>query len=177
MDLAQKSKALNAFIEDVDNWVVARNKYVIWPETWKEHQMPSFTHENLIIAARVEMFGIGKVFKRLVLTSDKYLITEIPRAMRETVMDEVFSSETQDTLNPRSVTQPDGNMLEYEARWVPPNDYYKKLMERSLAKKIMTPQEWEVWQGVFLRQYGKFRKRPPNYVVREPFSQVPAGRG
>ena len=174
--LKEKADACNAFIEDVMNWWIIKRNKAIRPAGWRV-MFSGTTHENLSFGARVEMYGLGKIFKRLVFTSNKYDITELPESMIHEVMDAIFHPAGQDVCTPKDLTTSTGNVIHYEARWQPPDDYIMQLRtKRIMTDKIMTAAEWEIWEHVFAKKYDELGGKPPSFIKGATIIQVPGTR-
>ena len=107
----------------------------------------------------------------------KYDITELPETMIHEVMDAIFHPAGQDVLTPKDLTPATGNVIHYEARWQPPDDYIMQLRtKRIMTDKIMTAAEWEIWEHVFAKKYDELGGKPPSFIKGATIIQVPGTR-
>uniref|UniRef100_A0A6M3K750 Uncharacterized protein n=1 Tax=viral metagenome TaxID=1070528 RepID=A0A6M3K750_9ZZZZ len=168
MNLKQKAEKLNLWIEDVRNWTIILEGKEYLPTGPDGSQFYGFTHENLKVAARVEMYGFGKIYKKVILTSDKYQMEEIPVTMWHEVWSQIYNPNGQDAASPW-LPQVDGNMVVTSAKWWPPDSYVKELVEK---RNFMDTEEFKVWSDVIDQAHQDVGGKTPNYIKPKPFVVV-----
>lgn len=174
--LTTKAFVLNTWIEDVKNWVIhlENQDYTLYdPKEVARLQLDRFMHENLVAIGRVMFRGFGKIYKELMMTSDKYQLRELPREHFAEIMTAFFSPPGQDGMNPMLVTTIH-NCIIYEAKWWPPDDYVKQLVEK---RNFMTLPEFQLWSILIDNKFKEVGggRNVPNYIKHKPFSQFPGG--
>jgi hypothetical protein len=177
--LRGKARRLNRIIEDVDNWFIILEGKEFNPPKNPDVKIWWDKHDNLVFGVRVEMHGFGEIYKICVLTSDKYLLSEIPRKMWRIVWDEIYNPDGQDAMNPLISTDdkeyekrgldPDNSLI-FVCKWWPPDDYVNQLV---LKRNFMTAPEFALWAKLIDDEHKKIGGRAPNYIIKEPFISVP----
>jgi hypothetical protein len=168
--LRQTAHALNLWIEDVANWVI-----IIGGEEYPPiglsgvRSLKQFTHENLVVGARVEMYDFGQIYKRVVLGSDKYDMMEMPEEEWHVVWDEIFAPDDQDMMNPSMGQVIDGQVTSM-GKWWPPNDYVQQLQ---LKRNFMTLKQYEAYAQEIDKMHKGAGAKTPSYVIPKPFVAVP----
>lgn len=175
-ELGYKAYVLNEWIEDVNNWVIHLDgkDYTRYdPKEVARMKMDRFMYENLVAIGRVVFKGFGKIYKELMITSDKYKLSEIPGELIAKVLTAFFSPPDQDGMTPRTAVA-FGNHIIWEAKWWPPGDYVKQLVEK---RNFMTLPEFQVWAHIIDDKFHEVGggNNVPNYITHKPFSQVPKG--
>ena len=176
--LQQKAADLNRMIEPVENWFICLQGKEYGPGGAAGPAIFWDKHENLLFGAKVEMEGFGKIYKTMILTSDRYQLSEIPKDRWEAVFLEIFN-ETGDAqppwviendrwyknrgLNPK-------NTLAYRGKWWPPEDYVQQLVTK---RNFMSVPEFMAYAQTIDGMHKDLGGKAPNYIVHEPFSQVP----
>jgi len=107
----EKINSLNAHIEDVRNWVLVFQEKEYGPDTLKEGTVFWDVHENLIFGGRVEMYGFGKIYKRVVLAGQGVMLEEIPTERWGKVWDGIYNPDGQDACIPLEPVEQDGQLI------------------------------------------------------------------
>lgn len=162
---------LNKHIEKVENWIIVLEGKEFLPLHDNKASYYGAKYENLIFAARVEMFGFGRIYKRVILTSDKYDLIEIPQERWQQVWTQIYKPPKQDAMTPFEPVVVDNQIITV-ARWWPPNDYVKQLMEK---RNFMTAPEFEAWANTIDGMHDKVGAKTPSYIKKRPYIQVPMG--
>ena len=176
--LEQKVAELNAWIERPQNWfIVAGGRQFPPPSFEKQPRSFYVLHENVAVAAMVEMHGIGKIQKIITIGSDKYRLTEIPEEILHSVYDAILS-DGQDHLAPyageagMSVIDPESKIPKFRlvCQWQPEGDWLKVLMER---RNFLLEKEWETIQPLLTEIYDGEGVKPPHYISGKLIIDVP----
>lgn len=172
MSFRLKCRALDGWTSKVENWFFCYGGQSFPPPSFERSMGSFFTKkENIVVASHVEFFNIGKVQKVVTVGSDKYRLTEIPKEMYETILDE-FMSDGQDHLVPELfIVDADKKIPKFRlvARWFPPGDYVKELREK---RGVLTEREFEMIKPIMTKIYDRHGVQVPNYIDRKPFVQV-----
>jgi len=181
--LKSKCDALNAWVEDVKNWIIILEKKEFLP-TYKfsKARWWATSHENIHVSARIEMYGFGKIYKLVGLGSDKYKLDEIPAEQWDKpVLSALFDPPGQDTILPDSIIFPESDAwphldpppnteLIYRAKYWPPDTYVKDLV---MKRNFMTAPEFEVWAKTIDDMHKDVGGKTPTYIIDKPVIQVP----
>lgn len=177
VSLRGKARRLNRIASAVENWYIMLDGREFNPPQYPDVKIWWDKHDNLVFGERVEMHGFGEIYKICVLTGHRYRLEEIPEKMWRTVWDEIYHSEgEEDACNPL-ISDDDNeyrkrgfdpeNTIITVAKWWPPDDYVKQLVEK---RNFMTAPEFEVYAKVIDRMHDG---KAPNYIDPNPFVSVP----
>ena len=175
--LQQKIQELNAWIERPQNWFIVAGGKQYPPPAFEKHRRAFYIlHENIAVAAMVEMHGLGKIQKVITIGSDKYRLTEIPEEILHAVYDAILS-DGEDHLSPYageagiSVVDPESKIPKFRIRcqWQPEGDWLKVLMER---RNFLFEAEWEQIKPLMTEIYDGAGVTAPHYISGKPLVQV-----
>jgi len=172
LSLVQKARRLNIFAEQVENWFICLGGKTFYPPSFeKSPKNFFFTHENLIVAAQVEMYGFHKIQKCLTLGSKTYRIDEFPEEFLMILAEEFFNDGQDQIVPMESILDPSAKIpkLRLVARWMPAGNYIKELREK---RHFVTEQEWQTIKPLFENVYDLHGVQAPNYVTDKPMVQV-----
>lgn len=173
MSLQKRVEALNSFTENVENWFICLGGKVYHPPSFqKSPKNFFFKHENVIVAAQVEMYGFEKVQKVATVGSDKYRLTEIPENIMEAILDGMFSDGVNHTIPKIFLLDKHSKIpkIRLVARWEPPGTYVKDLLEK---RNFVTAEEFEKIRPYFDDVYDHFGVKIPNFIRKDPVVSVP----
>jgi len=84
------------------------------------------------------------------------------------VWDGIYNPDGQDACIPLEPVEQDGQLITI-AKWWPPDDYVKQLIEK---RNFMTTKEFEIWAKLIDNQHKIVGGKTPNYIDPKPFIQV-----
>jgi len=166
--LQEKADDLSNHIEQVENWTIILDGVEYSPPQLGNGKVFWDMHDNLIFGGRVEMYGFGRIYKRCILTSNKYQLDEIPVGLWHEVWTSFYDTVGEDASSPLDPVV-EGNQVITVARWWPPDDYVKQLVEK---RNFMTTKEFQVWADVIDDKHKEVGGKTPNYIKRQPFVSV-----
>ena len=166
--LKTKADTVNQWIEKVENWVIILEGKEYLPKHPDAAALYGFVYDNLVVGARVEMYGFGKIYKRVILASNEYDMMEIPVEMWHKTWDAFYNPVGQDAASPLDPVVKDNQVITV-ARWWPPEDYVKQLIEK---RNFMTTKEFAVWAKVIDDSHKLVGGKTPSYIDPKPFISV-----
>lgn len=170
-NLSKQLKALNEMIEDVKRWIFVLNNKEYPSPKYPDLRYYEIECENVQVRARVELWGIGRIYKRIIITGKGELLENMGEGPLTKVFERLLGPSDREDANLPSEPVFGDNQIMYIARYWPPGDYVKQLMEH---RNFVTMPEFAAISDVLDKAYKAVGAgdKVPNYINPKPFMQV-----
>jgi len=170
MRFSKQLQTLNNVIQDVKNWYFMIDGKTYRPPRYPDINFFMTDNDNLQVQARVELWTIGRIYKRLIIMGKKEKIEDMPEQRLITIFDALLSPKGQDATPPSCKPVVGMNSLMYIARYWPAGDYVKQLIEH---RNFMSMPEFQKMSATLDKAFKTVGAKVPSYVKKEARIFVP----